>query len=94
MAKPGSVWKATAACDPSEVGKVAIRMAYLATTGKKELIPRQAIISAALITQEVARSLDLVAGEYITKELVPAWGDSGIAWTPEMRKLVQENVNK
>jgi len=94
MAKPGSVWKATAACDPSEVGKVAIRMAYLATTGKKELIPRQAIIPAALITQEVARSLDLVAGEYITKELVPAWGDSGIAWTPEMRKLVQENVNK
>lgn len=94
MAKPGSVWKATAACDPSEIAKIAMRIAYLATTGQKELIPRQVIIPAALITQEIARSLNLKAGEYITKELVPAWGDSGIAWTPEMRKLVQENVNK
>ena len=86
MSKPGSIWKATAACDPSEIGKIAMRISYLAATGKKELIPRQVIIPAALITQEVARKLNLEAGEYITKELVPAWGDSGIAWTPEMQK--------
>ncbi|MDK2843094.1 MAG: simple sugar transport system substrate-binding protein [Anaerophaga sp.] len=89
MAEPGSVWKATAACDPSEIGRVAMRVAYLAATGQTEAIPRYAIIPAALITQEVARSLDLKGGEYLTKELVPAWGDSGLAWTPQLREMVK-----
>jgi len=91
MAEEGSNWKATAACDPSEIGRVAIRIAYLAATGQKEAIPRYAIIPPALITQEDARKINLEAGEYLTKELVPEWGDSGIAWTPELRDLVNKS---
>lgn len=88
MAEPDSNWKATAACDPSEIGRVAMRIAYLAATGQKSAIPRYVVIPAALITQEVARKINLSAGEYITKELVPEWGDSGFAWTEELREKV------
>lgn len=90
MAQPDSNWKATAACDPSEIGKVAMRIAYLSATGQKSAIPRYVIIPAALITQEIARKIDLKSGEYITKELVPNWGDSGFAWTEELRKKVEK----
>jgi len=88
MAEPGSNWKATAACDPSEIGRVAMRIAYLAATGQKSAIPRYVIIPAALITQEIARKLDLDAGEYLTKELVNEWGDSGFAWTKELKEKI------
>ena len=44
MAEEGSNWKATAACDPSEIGRVAIRIAYLAATGQEEAIPRLSLI--------------------------------------------------
>lgn len=91
MAAPDSNWKATAACDPSEIGRVAMRIAYLAGNDQYEEIPRYAIIPPALITQEVAREIDLENGEFITKDLVPAWGDSGIAWTNEMRELAKNN---
>lgn len=89
MARPGSNWKATAACDPAEIGRVAMRIAYLAATGQKNKIPRYVIIPAALITQEMARKINLSAGEYLTKDIVSEWGDSGVAWTDEMRKMVE-----
>ncbi|MDI7246779.1 MAG: substrate-binding domain-containing protein [Bacillota bacterium] len=84
MRAPGSVWRATAACDPTEIGRVAIRVAYLAATGQK--VPQYIQIPAVLITQEDARAL--APGQYLTKEIVPLWGDTGIAWTSELRAMV------
>lgn len=86
MRKPGSMWKATAACDPSEIGRVAIRVAQLALTGQP--VPRYVIIPSALVTQEAARQLR--AGEFVTKDVVPEWGDSGIAWTDELRAMLKK----
>lgn len=90
MAAPNSPWKATAACDPSEIGKVAMRALYLAATGHaSEITSSFAIIPAALITQKMARSLDLTHGEYLSRKVVgSAWGDSGFVWTPELKKMV------
>lgn len=90
MRAPGSVWRATAACDPTEIGRVAIRVAYLAATGQK--VPRYIQIPAVLITQEQARAL--APGKYLTKDIVPEWGDTGIAWTSEMRAMVEKNKKK
>lgn len=83
MRAPGSMWKATAACDPSEIGRVAVRVAQLAVMGQPA--PRYVIIPSALITQEAARQM--TADEFITNDVVPEWGDSGIAWTPELRAM-------
>ena len=94
MAEPNSNWMATAACDPSEIGKVAMRIAYLSATNQNDLVPRYAFIPPVLITQEIASKIDLKKGEFLSKDLIPAWGDTDIAWTEEMRELVEKNQKK
>lgn len=86
MAKEGSVWKATAACDPSEIGRVGIRLCVLSLMGEE--VPRYVMLPPALITQDDARNIP--EGSYLTKEIVPQWGDSGIAWTKELREMAGE----
>lgn len=86
MRNPGSMWKATAACDPSEIGRVAVRVAELAMAGQP--VPRYVIIPSALVTQEAARQIP--AGKFITKDIVSEWGDSGIAWTPELKAMLKK----
>lgn len=88
MAAPDSNWKATAAVDPAEIGRVAMRISYLAATEQYESIPRYAILPPVLITQEIARKVDLDKGEYLTGEILPGWGESDVAWTEEMKELV------
>ncbi len=96
MAAPNSPWKATAACNPAIIGKVAMRALYLAATGhENEIKNPYAIIPAVLITQKVARSLDLTHGEYLSEKTLKGWdeGDSEFVWTPELKKIV-ENYKK
>jgi hypothetical protein len=66
---------------------------YLAATGHaNEIKNPYAIIPAVLITQEVARSLDLTHGEYLSEKTLKEWneGDNEFIWTPELRKMVEE----
>lgn len=82
IAKEGSVWKATVACDPREIGRVAIRYLVLALMGEK--VPQYTMMSGALINQEIARSIP--EGSFITKDIIPEWGESGLGWTDELKE--------
>lgn len=50
MTEAGSPWVATVAADPSNVGAVAVRAAYLKATGQD--VPASVVVPVALITQQ------------------------------------------
>lgn len=87
MAAPGSPWKATAACDPVEIGRLATRAAA-ATAIFGLQVPKYVQLPAVLITQENARALP--KGQYLSKTVVPEWGDSGLLWPKQIQDLVKK----
>jgi len=90
MAAPGSPWKATAACDPVEIGRLAVRAAVASAVFGLQ-VPKNVQLPAVLITQEKARSLG--KGQYLNKKIVPEWGDSGLIWPKQLQDLVKDRKN-
>jgi len=82
IAKEGSAWKATVACDPNEIGRLAIRYLLLALAGEK--VPQYTMMPGALIDQDKAKLIP--EGSFITKDIIPEWGDSGLGWSNELRE--------
>jgi simple sugar transport system substrate-binding protein len=78
MTAEGSPWVATVAADPSNVGAVAVRAAYLKALGKD--VPHSVIVPVALITQDQLKTgnvqnmqqLSAAVPALQTPELLPA----------------------
>jgi hypothetical protein len=49
-----------------------------------EKVPQYTMMSGALINQEIARSIP--EGSFITKDIIPEWGESGLGWTDELKE--------
>jgi len=82
IATEGSAWKATVACDPQEIGRLAIRYLLLALMG--ENVPQYTMFPGVLIDQEKARLIP--EDSFITKDIIAEWGESGLGWTDELKK--------
>lgn len=86
MSEPGSNWIATAACDAAEVGRLFVRAAATTILFPEQNIPKYILLPPVLITQEGARSIP--EGQFITQEMIPEWGDSGLIWSDELKDLL------
>lgn len=85
MMKPGATWVAASATNPSDVGKVQVRLVYQKVAG--EPVPDSVQIEPHLVKKELlpANVTFDQLGDYVN-----GWGGSDIAISPWMDKLKQE----
>jgi ABC-type sugar transport system substrate-binding protein/tetratricopeptide (TPR) repeat protein len=84
MLKPGSPWRATAAADAMEAGRVMVRLAVQAARGVE--IKRYYSIPMKLIAREsLQRNID---------DKHPLWDESDIGWTLWLRSMLAEEQSR
>ena len=84
MVKSGSPWVATAATDPADVGRTAVRAAALRILG--QYVPTYVEVEPTVITQDFLRSHHITTMAGLLKAM-PAFGNSGMLRQPWMQAL-------
>ncbi|WP_124727604.1 sugar ABC transporter substrate-binding protein [Staphylospora marina] len=88
MQAPNSPWKATAATDPADVGRLQVRFLYQKIAG--EPVPQVYSVQPHLVEQRLLTSDQPVSMQDIGK-YIPGWGQSQAGWSPWMNKLIEAN---
>lgn len=84
MVKAGSPWVATAATDPTDVGRTAVRAAALRVLGR--YVPTYVEVAPTLVTQAFLRSHHIQDMAELLKAM-PAFGNSGMLQQSWMKPL-------